>query len=126
MKIQIDLRPISTNAFWGVKGWQRFITPRGRAWREYIQYHLIKHKPTLDRYSVSLEFHLKGKREFDTSNGIKPIEDTLTGFLWEDDKQIDEINTKRFYHAPYDCIIIEYTKSGEPNCLPISYLKDES
>ena len=123
MKIQIDLRPISTNLFWGQAGHRKYITNKGRAWREHIQYHLIKHKPTLDRYSISLEFHLKGKREFDTTNGIKPIEDTLTGFLWEDDKQIDEINVKRFYQAPYDCIIIEYIKSGEPNCLPVSYLK---
>jgi Holliday junction resolvase RusA-like endonuclease len=107
MIIKIDVRPISVNAFWGRQGNRTYVSAKGKEWREYIQYHLIKHKPTLDRFDVTYEFHFKGKRKLDTTNYIKPLEDTLTGFIWEDDEQCDVVTAKRFYNATHDYVIIK-------------------
>lgn len=106
LKVQIDLRPISTNAFWGRQGNRTYVSAKGKEWREFIQYHLVKYKPSPNRFKVSYEFHFKGKRKLDTTNYIKPLEDTLTGFIWIDDEQVDEVNAKRFYNATHDHVII--------------------
>jgi Holliday junction resolvase RusA-like endonuclease len=110
MRIQIDQRPISVNTF--IKHSRRgaYITPRGKEWREFVQYHLIKYKPITNRLKVSYEFHFKGIRKLDVDNYIKPLQDTLEGFIYVNDEQIDEINAKKFYKATHDHVIIEIEK----------------
>ena len=117
--IEIHEAPPSINTFYGHTGKRRYVTKKGREFKEYIEWYLhkLKMEGRICDYSgfrlrIDYEFHFKGKRPRDTSNYIKVAEDCLSGILFDDDEQVDEVRAKRFYHAPENKVIITITNLG--------------
>ena len=116
IQFTINNNPPSVNTFWGHNGPRKYITAKGREWREFIQAHTdakIKDGSIIPfdasaRLSVKYEFYFKGKRKRDTGNYEKPLTDTFEGLLFENDEQIDHIELDRYYNAEsnYTDIII--------------------
>jgi len=116
MEFQVDLLPMSVNSFVRHTSRGRYISPKGREWREHIQWHIksLINKGTLtpfkeeDRLEGKLEFHFKGKRKRDTANYEKPLTDCFEGLLFEDDECIEKWTLERFYHSDYDHVIVKF------------------
>jgi len=115
MVIEIDLVPPSMNTMYPTsRQGRRYLSKKGKEFKEHVQYHLLSmiNKGEIKsfgegRVATFYEFHFRGKRKRDTSNYVKAMEDSLTGFLFEDDEQVDELGAKRFYYAEYDHTIIK-------------------
>lgn len=56
---------------------------------------LIRSWPLDARYSVAITVHEPDRRSRDLDNAAKPIADGMTGYLWEDDRQIDDLRITR-------------------------------
>lgn len=117
LELEIDLAPPSINSFYGNRGHRKYITHKGREFKTYVEtsmYHLVKPggKTVFGdaRVKTDYEFHFRGKRKRDTTNYIKPMEDCLSGIIFDDDEQVDEMSAKRFYYAEYNHILITITK----------------
>lgn len=118
MKFQIDLAPISVNTFSGMHGRRKYITHKGREWREHIQWFLkglIKKGDIVPfgketRLEGKYVFNFKGKRKRDTANYEKPLTDCFEGFLFDNDEQIDRWVLERNYHCEYDHVIVEFNE----------------
>ncbi len=114
MIIELDLVPPSMNTMYPTsRQGRRYLSKKGKEFKEHVQFNLMRLLNTGEiksfgdaRVTTSYEFHFRGKRKRDTSNYIKAMEDSLTGFLFEDDEQVDELSAKRFYHSTYDHTII--------------------
>ena len=111
--IELYAVPPSINGFYGQHGKHKYITNKGREFKQYVEDCLARLvtaeaiKPFGDkRIKLTFEFHFKGKRKRDTSNYIKSLEDCLSGILFTDDEQIDEIVARRSYHAPEHLTVI--------------------
>jgi len=77
---------------------RRFSTKEGLATKESFQWEAKaqwKHKPIAGEVKVNVEFHVQNKRS-DLDNLLKGFLDSMTGILYEDDRQISEIHAKRF------------------------------
>lgn len=106
--IQIDEKPPSINTFYAHTGKRRFITKKGREFKEYVEWQLksLRIPPFGSaRLKMTYEFNFKGKRKRDTSNYIKVMEDCLSGILFDDDEQVDEVIARRHYDKD-DFVII--------------------
>lgn len=113
LQIEIDQAPPSINGYYGHTGNRRYITNKGRAFKEYVEWELksarIKSFGTA-RLKVEYEFHFKGKRKRDTGNYEKVCSDCLEGYLFDNDESIDELNLKRYYHCPETKVLITITE----------------
>ena len=93
--------PLSVNNIWrrNNKGWT-YLTDAGRnlkekwAWEARTQW---KMEPTKEKVSLSLVLYFPDRKRRDLSNQPKLIEDALTGVVWNDDSQIDELIIVRDY-----------------------------
>jgi Holliday junction resolvase RusA-like endonuclease len=118
MKFTLDLAPISTNSFWGQHGHRKYISAKGRTWREYIQLHIKSFiaDGTLapfekeSRLEGKYTFNFKGKRKRDTANYEKPLTDCFEGLLFDNDEQIDRWVLERNYNCGFDHVIIEFNE----------------
>ena len=114
VEIEINLRPPSINGYYGHTGNRRYITKKGREFKEYVEWYLhnLKQKGVLvdfgdSRLKVEYEFHFKGKRKLDTGNFEKVLSDCLEGYLFDNDEQLDIIHLSRTYNNPEDKIYIK-------------------
>lgn len=56
---------------------------------------LVRSWPLDARYSVAITVHEPDRRSRDLDNTAKPIADGMTGYLWADDRQIDDLRIVR-------------------------------
>lgn len=106
--------PPSINGYYRHAGKNRYITKKGREFKEYVEW-AIKAQNIRSlgeaRLKITYDFHFRGTRKRDTGNYIKVIEDCLSGILFDDDEQVDELVARRHYNAEENMteIIIETT-----------------
>lgn len=55
----------------------------------------VNKKPSQKRIKIMAVVHFADKRKCDLDNRLKALQDALTGIVWVDDSQIDEIIIKR-------------------------------
>lgn len=76
------------------------MTKNGKIYKEQITTMILEKHKNIKCYkcdlSVSLEFYHTNKRKNDIDNNIKPILDILQGICYIDDRQIVELNAKKF------------------------------
>ena len=127
IEFEIDIAAISLNTFstYNRQG-RKYITARGKEWREYIQFSLkslvnkglIKPLGEARPLLVSYEFHFKGKRRRDWDNPIKPLQDSMQGILFKDDEQIlGSDRVRRYYNRGEDKMMIKIYKTDEEDGL---------
>ena len=105
-RIEVDLCPPSINTFYAHTGRRRYLSNKGKEFKENMEAWLWQIKTRKDipkfgeaRLKIELSFYFKGIRKRDTDNYIKPMIDCLSGVLFDDDEQIDSVYAERFYNA---------------------------
>lgn len=88
--------PPSVNAAYGSHGNRRFMRPRAVIFKKAVA-ELCKGLPSFgDRpVELSIIFHPRDKRLMDISNSIKILEDSLQGYLYDDDQQVWKLTIER-------------------------------
>lgn len=93
MTLTFTTLPLSTNSLYAHTGSRRFLTNKGKenkdaiAWEARAQY---RGQPLKGALVVEITLFWKDKRRHDVDN-IKGLLDALTGILWEDDNQIEQL-----------------------------------
>ena len=109
LQLEIDRAPPSINGMYRFSNRGMYITKKGREFKNHIEAELMSAKVKSfgdKRLKVDYEFHFKGIRKRDTDNYIKPTQDCLEGYIFDNDECIDEITAKRYYHCPETKVII--------------------
>lgn len=105
-EVEIYEAPPSQNGFWSHTGKRKYITNRGREFKQYVELQLkslVNQKKLYSfgdkRLAIDYEFFFRGKRKRDTSNYVKVVEDCFSGILFDDDEQVDYFTAKRYYNS---------------------------
>lgn len=99
MTLTFQTMPPSTNHLYAQRGSARFLKPEVReakeamAWEARSQY---RGKPMAGALAVTVDLYWADRRKHDVDN-IKALLDALTGIIWEDDGQITDLHTRKFY-----------------------------
>jgi len=130
MRIRIELyeKPPSTQHLYGnmVRGKRviRFMTKEGKDFKGRLATAAIKavqtaglEFPFQDKVSMNLQLKFKDKRRRDIDNYNKVILDALQGIVYEDDKQICDLEITKDSDCIEDRIIVEVE--------PMREIKDE-
>lgn len=99
MTITFQTLPVSTNNMYAHVGRRRFLTPKARANKEAIAWEArsqYRDKPLEGPLAVSVRFYWPTRRNHDIENA-KGLFDALTGILWLDDGQIQELHSFKYY-----------------------------
>jgi len=94
--ISIGINPISVNALYTGK---RHLTKKGKEMKEHyvgcIDNQWNK-KIISDLVSVTFNFHFTDNRRHDIDGPLKALLDSMTGIVYEDDSQVDELHVFKF------------------------------
>lgn len=104
--------PVSTNDMYAHVGRRRFITKKAKERKEAIAWEArTQHKgmPYVDLLSVKINLKYPDRRKHDVDN-IKGLLDALSGILWEDDSQINELYTHKAIDKENPGILMEVSK----------------
>ena len=94
MKLEFQTMPLSPNSMYAHVGRRRFLTKQAKenkqalSWEARSQY---RGKPLKGDVAVEISFIWPDKRRRDADN-IKGLLDALTGIIWEDDSQINDLH----------------------------------
>jgi len=108
MRINLPLRPVSTNSYHRYTRRGGYISKRGQQFRNDVREIVKDIVPTSAIIQVRLDFMFKSKRELDVDNYIKATLDACNGFLWHDDKQIKRVIAEKYTGQEIDAITIEW------------------
>ncbi len=88
--------PPSVNNYWIASGKRRFISARGRAFKQRVA-ELSGNVATYGDQKVEVNIVLfpRNKRLMDIDNSCKAILDSLIGFLYDDDSQVWKLTVER-------------------------------
>lgn len=99
MTIRLSTLPPSTNHLYAQRGSARFLKPEVRAAKEAIGWEArsqYRGKPLEGPLKVEIDLYWPDRRKHDVDN-IKALLDALTGIVWLDDWQIEDLHTRKFY-----------------------------
>jgi len=110
MELTINIIPISYYQYLTQNSRRKYITKKGRVYKNDIEEILVKEMENKDiiknECKVSLVFYFNNKRKNDIDNYAKPILDFLSDIVYEDDRQIVELNIKKIYDKNNPRIVI--------------------
>ena len=124
LELEIAMAPPSVNSFYKHHGHRIYISPKGREFKEYVESYLIEYmnkwkiKPIKGLVEIFFEFHFRGKRNRDTSNYIKPVEDMVKDILFGDDVEVKRLHAEKFIDVEENkCLIkvITYENDNKEN-----------
>lgn len=97
IKLVLRAMPLTTNSLYAHVGKRRFMTSKGRTnkeemgWEARTQY---RGRPLEGALNAQISLWWPDKRNHDVDN-IKSLLDAMTGILWNDDGQIQELSIKK-------------------------------
>ena len=101
MEITINIQPLSYYQYLTFNKYRKYITLRGRKYKQEIEDRLtefmVDKEIKTEDISVSLVFYHNNKRKNDIDNYAKPILDFMSDIIYLDDRQVTELNLKKFY-----------------------------
>ena len=105
MKITLSLQP-TTNRQYGMHGQIKYLTHESRTWKEETLWKLktLRLVTLLDKVVVTVHFYLKFDRDVDN---LKLLLDTLTGQVYEDDKQVVELHVYKHKDKLNPRVVVE-------------------
>lgn len=98
MEINLELPyPPSVNNYWRKVGYRTLISKKGREYKKEVQGLCRGFTPfdAHDRLSVTIYAFPPDRRKRDLDNILKALFDSLCGYVFDDDSQIDEIHLCR-------------------------------
>lgn len=117
MNITLTGEPKSTNHCWKHscnRGYlHSYMTPQGKDIKESYQWQAKtqwKEKPTKEPIQVLIRLYFGTKRKQDIDNFNKILLDSLSGIVWEDDSQIEEMVVAKFYDKKAPRIEVEVNR----------------
>lgn len=99
--IEVPLVPPSVNHYWQARGRRRFLSQRGRVWKETVHDIVFAtiQRSLLNTFwgeRVEVIAHLRlGRKKRDVDNCLKAICDSIKGVVIEDDEQIDTLTVEK-------------------------------
>lgn len=111
--------PPSVNNYWRANGHARYISARGKAFRDEVVATVRPLEPLTGRLKVSIEAYPPTARRCDLDNLLKATLDALEhAGVYYDDGQIDTLQIVRRPKCPPGCLDvciheIQYEKTGE-------------
>lgn len=88
--------PPSVNNYWIASGRRRFISERGRSFKQRVAEACGNVASFKDqKVAVSIVLYPRNKRLMDIDNSCKAILDSLIGFLYDDDSQVWKLTVER-------------------------------
>lgn len=110
-KFELKLRPPSVNTYWRKWKNRMVISDKGREFKKQASILLsndfLEDNPYNVPLKMSIELYFKDERRRDIDNYCKGILDSMTGIIYEDDEQIQELNLKKFTGTGEDRILIK-------------------
>lgn len=110
IKLKLTVMPPSVNTMWINKPKGRYKSKRGKEFEKEALYEIkrqYKGKLLTGRLKMNLRLFFKGKTKRDIDNYNKGILDALTGIIYADDEQIEELNILKKTDNPENKIEIE-------------------
>lgn len=115
MKFMVKIQAMSMNhAYPSNRNGRRFLSNEGAAYKGEIIWaakEAMRGADLMGRTKVTLEFFFNNKRRRDLDNCIKLLLDSMTGIVYKDDSDIQEIHAYRFYGQPAIIIKVEEFQS---------------
>ena len=90
--LKITTEPISVNRMY--RGGRRFLTNEGKATKTAIAWEIrsqVNFEPIKGTVALNVLFYFKNSR-MDIDNALKALLDCMTGLIYEDDSQIEELH----------------------------------
>jgi crossover junction endodeoxyribonuclease RusA len=121
MNLTIQIIPISYYVYLSQNKYRKYITARGREYKQQIEDKLsdfmVDKKIKTEDIKVSLVFYHNNRRKNDIDNYAKPILDFMSDIVYKDDRQIIELNIKKFYdkYNPRIVIHVEDASNNSDN-----------
>ena len=111
MEITINIISLSYYQYLTQNRFRKYITKKGREYKGIIEDTLTEFMIDKIRKTgnirISLVFYFNNRRKNDIDNFAKPILDFMSDIIYEDDKQIIELNVKKFYDRENPRLIIK-------------------
>ena len=90
--------PLSTNQLYRSVNGRTILSARGRANKEAIGWEAraqYRGKPLTGPLAVTVALYWPDRRKHDIDNGLKTLLDSLTGIVWEDDGQVEDLHVTK-------------------------------
>ena len=106
----IETPPPSINGCHRHSGNWTYKTPKYKNWQSYVHKHLEEEYKITDKktligekpFKLRLRQRFKSKRKRDLDNYIKPLLDTLEGYIFDDDCQLEKLTVTKEINYEYD------------------------
>ena len=109
IKLELLLSPPSVNTIWINKPGGRFKSEKGRKFEKEAKTEIknqYKGKPINNQLKISINLFFKDKRKRDIDNYNKGILDAMTGIIYQDDSQIEELHVFKKIGCGFDKVEI--------------------
>ncbi|WP_158612486.1 RusA family crossover junction endodeoxyribonuclease [Leptotrichia sp. OH3620_COT-345] len=109
IKLELPMAPPSVNTIWINKPKGRFKSVKGREFDKRAKQEIaIQYlgKPLRGKLKVKIKLFFKDNRKRDIDNYNKGVLDAMTGFIYEDDSQIDELFLVKKINCGFDKVEI--------------------
>lgn len=106
---RIPLKPPSVNTYWRNFNGRMLLSKEGRQFKKDMQSFLQTQRrgePLKSDLKVTIALHFKDNRRRDVDNFSKAILDSMTGIIYDDDSQIQELTVKKTIGCDENLIII--------------------
>jgi Holliday junction resolvase RusA-like endonuclease len=121
LKITIEGTPISINHLYGSRGSRRFMTSRGKQFKQMVSdlaSSLVegnKIYPTPHPVEVELAYYFSDRRKRDIQNLNKEVLDAFNGIIYDDDSQVVRLVLSKHIskHKPKTEIKIRIKKTSQ-------------
>jgi crossover junction endodeoxyribonuclease RusA len=108
ISISLPFKPISVNQMYMIARKRMILTKIGREYKNKIVEYLktLNLTPIEQKVNLTINVYFKSNRKRDLDNILKPLLDCLTGHLYVDDSQIDELHLYKHKNQMEDAIEI--------------------
>ena len=116
MKITLKGNPLSTNHIYRHNRYGVYMTPKGKALKESYQWDAktqFKGDPIYGPVELDIKLYFGDKRKRDIDNYNKILLDSMSGIVFDDDKQIQKIIIEKGFDKKKPRTEIEINKYGK-------------
>ncbi len=110
MEFSIDIQPLSYYMYLTQNRYRKYITAKGRIYKEEIEKVLIKSMEDKqiinEECKIYIEFYFNNKRKNDIDNFVKPILDFMSDIVYTDDRLVVDLHVKKFFDKNNPRILI--------------------